>query len=366
MDGFDSPFAKSARPAPRFQLIPFADILLRTTPAYLVKGLVPRTGIVVIWGPPKCGKSFFVSDLMMHVALGWEYRGRRTIGGTVVYCALEGAEGFRARMAAFRMHHLSEHESDVPFNLVAAPMTLAADAAALVEFVRLSLGRGALPSVVVIDTLNRSLAGSESDDKDMGAYIRAADSIRDAFECAVIIVHHSGLEGSRPRGHTSLTGAADAQLSVKRDAANNIVVAVEWMKDGPEGDQVVSRLEVVEVGRDDDGDAITSCVVIPVDGLANAVKPSGQKTLPKGARIALAALHDVLGDEGQIPPASNYIPPGVKVVTVDQWRDRAIRMGISASDKPDAVRMAFNRASETLVAGKHVAIWQPYVWPSST
>jgi AAA domain len=364
MDGYHSPFAKPR--SRRFQLIPFADMVLRTTPAYLVKGLLPRTGLIVVWGPPKCGKSFFVSDLMMHVALGWEYRGRRTIGGTVVYCALEGAEGFRARLAAFRMRHLAEHRGGVPFNLVAAPLTLAADAAPLVASVQASLGPKIAPAVVVIDTLNRSLAGSESDDKDMGAYIRAADAIRDAFSCAVIIVHHSGLEGSRPRGHTSLTGAADAQLSVKRDAANNIVVTVEWMKDGSEGEQVVSRLEVVEVGRDDDGDAITSCVVVPVAGPMGTVKASGQKALPKGARIALAALHDVLGAEGQVPPASNYIPSGAKVVTVDQWRDRAIRMGISASEKPDAVRVAFNRASEALVAGKHVAIWQPYVWPCST
>jgi hypothetical protein len=34
----------------------------------------------------------------------------------------------------------------------------------------------------------------------------------------VVIVHHCGIEGTRPRGHSSLTGAADAQLAVKRDA----------------------------------------------------------------------------------------------------------------------------------------------------
>ena len=60
------------------------------------------------------------------------------------------------------------------------------------------------PAAVAIDTLNRSLAGSESSDEDMAAYIRAADAIRDAFNCAVVIVHHCGHEGTRPRGHLSL------------------------------------------------------------------------------------------------------------------------------------------------------------------
>ena len=71
----------------------------------------------------------------------------------------------------------------------------------------------------------------------MTAYVNAADAIRTAFDCAVIIVHHCGIDGTRPRGHTSLTGTCDAQLATKRDAANNIVVTVEWMKDGPEGSE---------------------------------------------------------------------------------------------------------------------------------
>ena len=51
-----------------FELIPFDKIAFDTTPAYLVKGIVPRVGLCVFWGAPKCGKSFLVFDLLMHVA----------------------------------------------------------------------------------------------------------------------------------------------------------------------------------------------------------------------------------------------------------------------------------------------------------
>ena len=37
---------------------------------YLVKGLIPREGLTIVWGPPKSGKSFKTFDLCMHVALG--------------------------------------------------------------------------------------------------------------------------------------------------------------------------------------------------------------------------------------------------------------------------------------------------------
>src|SRR5262252_8777064 len=61
----------SARP-PRFKLIHFADLKPSTSGNYAVKGLIPRTGIAVVWGPPKCGKSFWTFDLAMHSALGWD------------------------------------------------------------------------------------------------------------------------------------------------------------------------------------------------------------------------------------------------------------------------------------------------------
>ena len=43
----------------------------------------------------------------------------------------------------------------------------------------------------------------------MGAYRDAADRLREEFRCAVIIIHHCGIDATRPRGHSSLTGAVD-------------------------------------------------------------------------------------------------------------------------------------------------------------
>src|SRR4051812_14047568 len=77
----------------RFQPVRFRDVRLSTGRPYLVKGLIPREGLTVVWGPPKCGKSFWVFDLMLHLALEWEYRGRRVQPGTVCYVACEGERG---------------------------------------------------------------------------------------------------------------------------------------------------------------------------------------------------------------------------------------------------------------------------------
>ncbi len=345
----------------RFDLIPFDSIAFDPTPAYLVKGIIPRVGLAVVWGPPKCGKSFLVLDLAMHVALGWEYRGRRVKQGAVVYCALEGAAAFKTRVEAFRMTRLQDDAGEVQFHLMASPMSLVADHAALIASIRTALG-SVIPAAIVIDTLNRSLAGSESDDADMANYVKAADAVRDAFSCAVIVVHHCGHEGTRPRGHSSLIGALDAQIAVKRDAADNIIATVELMKDGPQGEEFVSRLESVEVGIDDDGEKITSCVIYSVEG-AEPTRAATKPKMPKGARIALDALHEAVGDGGRPAPASNHIRAGTSVVTIEQWRQQAYKRGISTSDKESGPRMAFARASEFLIATKQAAVWDGLAWP---
>src|SRR6516165_6497051 len=77
---------------------------------------------------------------------------------------------------------------------------------------------GARPAAVVLDTLNKSLVGSESKDIDMANYVRAAEAIREAFDCVVIIVHHCGWDESRMRGHSSLPAALDTELAVVREA----------------------------------------------------------------------------------------------------------------------------------------------------
>ena len=217
---------------PAFPLTAFADIRLNAEERnYIVKGLLPRSGIAVVWGPPKSGKSFRCMDLLLHAALAWEYRGRKVQQANVVYVALEGRNGIPARVEAFKIRH---DVNEAPFHLVTHPVNLIADADALIASMRAQMGDKPL-GVVCLDTLNRSLVGSESKDEDMSAYIAAAGKIEEEFACLVVIVHHCGVDATRPRGHTSLTGAVEVQLAVKKSDDGTVVVTLERAKDLEEG-----------------------------------------------------------------------------------------------------------------------------------
>jgi hypothetical protein len=315
--------------------------------------LIPRSAFSVIWGPPKCGKSFVMFDMAMHIALGREYRGRRVEQGAVVYCAFEGAHGFLARVEAWRQEHLAEQADPVPFYLMPATLNLVQECGDLIEAIKVA---GIKPSAVVLDTLNRSIQGNEDKGEDMGAYIRASDAIREAFDCAVIVVHHCGYNLERARGHSSLPAAVDASIKVARGATGQVITEVEFMKDGEPGARLASRLRRVAVGIDEDGDEITSCVVEP-DELTAPPTENKPPRLTPAAKIALAALGKAVDECGKPPPACNHIPAKARTVSSACWRRYAYHANPDPEATPDARKKGFQRARGVLQAAGLVGVW---------
>ena len=93
----------------------FDDIAMQLTGLWLIKNLLPALGIAVIYGHPGSGKSFLALDWALHIALGWDWQGRKVKQGLVIYVAAEGITGLRNRVEAFRRHH---DVKGIPFALV--------------------------------------------------------------------------------------------------------------------------------------------------------------------------------------------------------------------------------------------------------
>ena len=308
------PTDEAATPRPRrFKLVSFADLKPGPEPLYLVDELIPAAGLVDVWGKAKCYKSFWTLDLMLHVAMGWEYRDRYVRQGPVVYCAFEGAHGYKKRVEALRRHYGMDADADVPLYVMPGQANLIAEHRLLISDIAEQLATTA-PVVLVLDTLNKSLVGSENKDVDMGAYVRAAKAIRDKFGCVVIIVHHCGYDDTRPRGHSSLPGAVDAQLAVVRQE-EIVTVTVEMMRDGPEDLQVVSEAQPIEVGQDQNGKVLTSLVMVP----SEADPATSGHGMARGLNVFYSALKAALASDGEhFQPEAGMLP----VRAVPQWKVR--------------------------------------------
>ncbi len=339
----------------RFRFTPFWELRPDVSEMpYLVDELIPAKGIVLLWGPPKCLKSFFVFGMMFHVGKGWEFHERAVQQGAVMYFAFEGSHGYRKRGEALRRHHELELDGTIdrtPITVVAGKADLVRDHALLIKEVRSEMA-GVRPVAVVLDTLNKSLVGSESKDLDMAAYIRAAEAVRDAFDCVVIVVHHCGWDESRMRGHSSLRGAVDAEISITREG-DVIVATVEEMRDGPDGVQIVGRTRLVEVGEDSRGRPLTSLVIEPheLDG-TEGKKGDGKSGWPKALRV----FHDAIIEATLTAGIDYQIEGGPKVKAVDLGTVRRAFYALyvvateTTSDAPDtgsAKRKAFARAVDS-------------------
>jgi hypothetical protein len=320
-------------------------------PLYLIDELLPIRGLVDIWGKPKCFKSFITLDMMLHVAMGWEYQDRAVRQGTVVYCAFEGAHGYKKRVEALRRHYQIDSDDGVPLYVMPGQANLIKEHAKLILDLKIQLGDRA-PAAVVLDTLNKSLIGSESKDIDMSAYLRAAEAVRDAFSCVVIIVHHCGLDETRPRGHTALPGAVDAQLAVAREGAN-VTVTVEMMRDGPEDTSVACVAKSIEVGQDNNGKVLTSLVMVP----GEPSKPLTQRTWSKSLAVFRAALADALACSDRTVAIDGNAVPAADIEAVrTAFYATYVAKGDTPLQKQDSRKHAFYRNVTKAQKDGHVGI----------
>jgi hypothetical protein len=194
----------------------------------------------------------------------------------------------------------------------------------------------------------------------MSAYINAADYLRKRYRATVVIIHHCGVEGSRPRGHTSLPGAVDAQIAVSRESDGQICAKMEMMKDGPEGETILSRLKTVQLCTDRNGTEISSCIIVPDDDADAAAQPK-RKKLSSAARLALRLFDNAMAVEGKQASPQPHVPPGVFCITEELWRDYCYKGGISAGGE-SAKQKAFYRSAKDLIDGFYIAKWGELLW----
>src|SRR4051794_29283261 len=214
---------------PRFPIIGVDDITLGTEPVWLIKRILPATGLTAVFGLPKSGKSFVLADALFHVAMGRRWAGCDVQPGAIVYVSSEGVSGLKRRLVAMRRHYGVEGKA-VPFGFSPAMPALGhanSDADTLIENIREWLASIGTPPLraIALDTLARVICGGDENmARDMGQLVGNAERIAAAFGCLVILVHHAGKTVERgSRGSNALDGACDCMWSVEKGEAQSRV-----------------------------------------------------------------------------------------------------------------------------------------------
>lgn len=307
-----------------------------------IKNLLLSSVFALVYGPPACGKSFLAQDLSLTLAwaaidpqAGEEWFGhkvRRAAG--VVYIISEAPEDFEVRLHAWRTRNNVDPALELPFAFLPTTVDMQSnksETGKLIEEVRrldsyFEAKFGVRVGMVVIDTVSRALAGGNENAPDvMGAFIRNCEALRTSRPgMTVLAVHHSPIDGSRPRGHSSLHGAADLEIEVRKatDQAPNCWI-VRKFKAGAEGGEHHFRLEVVDVAKDADGEPITSCVIsgrTASDAAREARKrPRGQVQTNMNETDFLRAVSTALERQGVAPPLDLTVPRNIELVVDSKY-----------------------------------------------
>jgi archaellum biogenesis ATPase FlaH len=225
--------------------------------SWIVKKFLPKAQLGIVYGASGSGKTFWVLDLAATIARGGEYRGMKVKANAVCYIASEARSGVMKRLAGFDKEHGPTKNLQIIGN---APNLL--DAKHANEIIQSLLAQPVKASLIIIDTLAASHNGDENTSTDMGNLINECKRISDATDALVLLVHHTGKD-DKMRGSSTLYAASDIVIRISGDSSGH-KVEIEKQKDGEVLPPMGFTLNQVTLDAvDEDGDAITTCVVKP-------------------------------------------------------------------------------------------------------
>ena len=219
-------------------------------PVFLIDKLIETPATGVLLGASGSGKTFVALDWALSVATGHKWCGREVKKGPVIYICGEGKYGISRRAGAW-YHKNGIKQERGQFHLTTQRMEISAESSlqliSLIDKIAESFGN---PAMIVVDTLARAVPSGcdENSVKDMQAWLNNIDSIRDEYDCMVLVVHHTGHSKDatlRGRGSSAIIGALDFEAAV--DKAKGLLLNTK-MKDGEEWAPIKYSLHSVQVG----------------------------------------------------------------------------------------------------------------------
>jgi putative DNA primase/helicase len=264
----------------RFKIKSREEILADDEPEWLIEGLYPQDALAQVFGEPDAYKTFAAISAACSVATGRPFLGVYEVkqskakqskakqskakqskakqskakqskakqskakqSGDVVYVYGEGGRGIGKRLRAWEESNQCEAER---FYRIAEPVNMLSNepAQVIADIRKATLS----PVLIVLDTLARCFGdGDENSTKDMNAFVAGCDQLRHAFPgCTVLVVHHCGWVGTRPRGARAWEGALDTATKMERSADNLAALSVTKQKDFEKPEKAIA-LELVNV-----------------------------------------------------------------------------------------------------------------------
>lgn len=209
-------------------------------PEWLIPDILPAQGVGMLYGDSGSYKSFLALDMALCIAHGipgqW---GAPPVKNDVLFFAGEGPVATaKKRWPAWCEAHDIEFRSDHRFFIHdTVPFYTDTDEW---NFVKADLAMlKAKPRLIVIDTLARLNTGmDENSSKDMQLIIHFMEQLAQYYECAVLVIHHTGKDQSKgARGSSALFAGVEFAAYTKKTQTGTML-KIKKQKDADVSDDV--------------------------------------------------------------------------------------------------------------------------------
>lgn len=265
------------------------EIVAEKPMEWALENVFAKQSVNAIYGWSGVGKSFVALDLMMAVAEGCEWFGHETEQMHVSYLALEGGEGMRNRLEAYRIGRGVEYRLPMNFDIFRGKFDIC-NPEHVSAMIYQRQQAGMTGGMFVIDTFAKATLGKdENSAQDMGQAIQMAELIKNELQACVVIVHHStkpnaetGIAGGL-RGSGAIQAGIDGVIQVakrERKEDDRVILEKRFMlmdkvKEGADAGYKEFALNVVKIGertrKCGEIVPITSCNVVSIDEQQNQV-----------------------------------------------------------------------------------------------
>lgn len=226
----------------------------------LIRKYLGKGEMSVLYGDSNTGKTFVALDIGYHIATKQTWNGQKVSNGLTVYVAAEAGESINSRVKAWMTRH--NIAGDPPLAIVPCQVDLHSPTAEieplLVLLKEISAAYGMPIAFVVLDTLARVMGnGDENTARDMGMLVKSVGRIQGETGAHVMLVHHSGKVATKgARGSSALRAATDTEIEVEGGQ-----LIMKKQRNGEILKPVRFNLKTVQLGTDEEGESVTSCVV---------------------------------------------------------------------------------------------------------
>ena len=342
----------------------FSDLTESPSPKpWLIKGVLAR-GETSSWiSPPGKGKSALLTDIAVHVAAGEDWRGHRVKQRAgVVYFALERAALTNRRFTAYKVRDGLEELPIAVAGQVIDLLNRSCVDIILATIREAEQGFGCEVGLAIFDTYAKGIAaGGGDEDKARDQNVVQAN-LRRLFDrgCHIHIagVGHTGKDESRgERGSNARLADVDLQVQIAGDAIKTATITKA--NDQPEDVLTGFKLEPYDFGLDEDGDPFRTFIISP-EIFAGEHGTGRQKPTDRQV-LALRALADLTLSQGRDPPSEYRLPPGIKVVAAEAWKEELYRC--NALDRTSGNPWArFKELRQGLAARNLIGARDDWVW----